>query len=152
MSAADKSYRDLIQEFFKLYPDYALCRTLAANVQERVTSHSQALEHLARKARASEQNREQIEEKLNARTVQIQGRAVLIRDLSLRRIVDLDDQELAQIVRFYFKHPFAHGRTRRSRFLPNWIRTFFLRSLLGNAKMRELDLEYSEYFDVLTLL
>lgn len=152
MSATGKSFREMVHEFFRLYPDYALCRTLAANVEEHVTSYAEAREHLARKARAWEMNRVEIEEKLNARTVQVEGCAVLIRDLSLRRIIDQDDDTLARIVRFYFKHPYAHGRTWRSRFLPNWVRTFFLRSLLGNAKMRKLDLEYGEYFDVLTLL
>lgn len=143
---------DLIRELFKVCPDYSFCRTLAENVREGITTHAAALGHAAQRARADETLRHEIEERLNRRSVHSKGKVVPLKDLSLREILDQDDAVLTDIVRFYFKHPFAHGRTRRSRWLPAWLRTFFLRALLGNAHRRQLDLDYSECFEMLTLL
>ena len=51
--------------------------------------------------------------KLNARAVAVNGEPRAIRRLSLREAMDLDDEPLQQVLEFYFKHPYAHGRTRR---------------------------------------
>ncbi len=150
--AEDVSVRDLTREFFRICSDYSFCRTLADNVRAGVTTHAAALGHAAQRAAAGETMRSEIEERLNRRSIQSKGRVVALKDLSLRQILDQDDDVLADIVRFYFKHPFAHRRTRESRWLPAWYRTLFLRSLLGNAMRRELDLEYGEFFEMLTLL
>lgn len=152
MSPGEKSPRELIREFFQYYPDYALCRAMAANVKSEITSYRTAVESLARKANAEEQNREQIEEKLAQRAVSIDGCRVRIRDFSLQQIVHQPDDVLREILIFYFKHPYAHGRTRKSRFLPRILRTFFLSTLVGHARRRGIDLDYDEYFDMLTLL
>lgn len=151
MSNSDSS-RDLIRELFNVCPDYSFCRTLADNVQAGVTTRAAALGYAAQRAHAGETLRREIEERLDRRSIRSGVKAVPLKELSLREILDQDDGVLKEIVRFYFKHPFAHGRTRRSRWLPAWIRTFFLRVLLGNAKRRGLDLDYHECFEMLTLL
>ena len=79
-----KSLRQLTHEFFQYYPDYAFCRTLAFNIQNKVTSYRNAVGILAKKSWAAEQNQQQIEEKLNRRTIQIQNNLLKIKDLSLR--------------------------------------------------------------------
>lgn len=152
MSPGEKSTRELVREFFQYYPDYALCRAMAANVQSEITSYRTAVESLARKAGAEEQNRGQIEEKLDRRAVSIDGRRVRIKELSLRQAMNQPDEVLREILLFYFKHPYAHGRTHKSRLLPRILRTFFLSTLVGHARRRGLDLDYDEYCDMLTLL
>ncbi|MFQ5738356.1 MAG: hypothetical protein ACE5JX_05045 [Acidobacteriota bacterium] len=152
MAESGKSVRQLTHEFFEYYPDYFLCRTLAENTRNDVTTYSQAIGHLSRKAWAWEKNRREIEEKLDRRVVHIQGRPVRIKDLSLRQIIHQEDAVLEQIIAFYFKHPYAHGRTWKSRLLPSWTRSFFLRVLLGHARQRGLELSYRTYFDIITLL
>jgi len=145
--------RSLIQEFFGYYPDYLLCRTLAFNVESNVTTHEQALEILVKKAGAAQQNQDYIEEKLALQKVSIDGKFILIRDLSLKQIVHgSDDKALREILGFYFKHPYAHSRTKRTWLLPRWIRTFFLGALIGHAQSRGLDLDYGAYFEMLKML
>lgn len=152
MVTAKNSTRELIREFFQYYPDYELCRALAENIKQNVTTYPKALEVLARKARAEEQNRRQIEEKLANRALFMEGRWVPLKDLSLRQLMDWPDDVLKQALEFYFKHPYAHGRTKKTRLLPRSIRTIFLSALLGHAKRRGIDLDYESYFEILKLL
>ena len=145
--------RSLTQEFFGYYPDYALSRTLAFNVESNVTTYGQALEILVKKAEAAQQNQDYIEEKLALQKVTIDGNPISIRDLSLKHIVHgSDDKALREILEFYFKHPYAHRRTKRTCLLPRWIRTFFLGALIGHAQSRGLDLDYGAYFEMLKML
>ena len=152
MESAEGRVRDLTREFFAYYPDYRLCRTLAVNVESGVTSYGNALTAMSGKARAAELNREAIEEKLNLRSVSIQGRAVRISELSLGEIMRLDPDTCRTVVTFYFKHPYAHGRTRRSRWWPRWVRTLFLSTILGHAKRNGFELDYRSCFEILRLL
>jgi hypothetical protein len=152
MEDTEGELMDLTHQFFKYYRDYLFCRTLAFNITTNVTTHEDALEILTKKARAAEQNREQISEKLDQHSVTIHEKPVRIRDLSLREIMIQEDSVLTEIANFYLKHPHAHGRTKKSRLLPRYLRTLFLSALIGHAKRRGLDLDYNAYFDMLTLL
>ncbi len=152
MGSEEERLRTLTHDFFQSYPDISFCRTLAVNIIDHVTTYESAVAILAKRARAAEQNRDQIDEKLNHYSISIHGQLVRIKDLSLREIIKQEDTVLKEIADFYFKHPYAHNRTRKSRLLPRWIRTFFLSALLGHAKDRELDLDYDAYFDMLRLL
>ena len=152
MQSGIKTVPELTREFFSIHPDYGLCRTLAANVLEGVQTERQAVGHLSSKAWAHQKNQATIREKLDARSVEIAGRRVPLKSLSLRNILDQPDELLEEILAFYLKHPYAHGRTFRSRLLPNWLRGFFLRVLIGNAKTRGLSVDYGECFELLTLL
>ena len=87
MKSVENRVRDLTREFFAYYPDYRLCNTLAVNVENGVTSYGDALSAMSGKARAAELNREAIEEKLNLRSVNVQGRTVRISELSLGEIL-----------------------------------------------------------------
>jgi len=136
MESEDERFRTLTHDFFQAYPDYTFCRTLAANIIDRVTTYESATTILAKRARAAEQNRQQIDEKLDHYKVSIHGQLARIKDLSLREIIKQEDTV----------------RTKKSRLLPRWIRTFFLSALLGHAKERELDLDYDANFDMLRLL
>ena len=137
--------RTLTHDFFQSYPDFTFCRTLAVNIIDHVTTYESAVAILAKRARAAEQNREQIDEKLNRYSITIHGQLARIKDLSLREIIKQEDTVLKEIAEFYFKHPYAHSRTWKSRLLPRWLRTVFLSALLGHAKNRELDLEYDPF-------
>ncbi len=150
--SSGKSTRELTREFFRLFPDYQLSRTLAENVGDQVLTYPQALQQLARKRQAQSENWEVIEEKLEQRSVEQNERRLKLRDLTLRQILQLDDRAFEEVVRFYFKHPYAHRRTWRSRWAPRWLRSFFLRVLFGHAKGRNLSLDYPEYFEILRLL
>jgi hypothetical protein len=152
MEDTEGELMDLTHQFFKYYRDYLFCRTLAFNITTNVTTHEDALEILTKKARAAEQNREQISEKLDQHSVTIHEKPVRIKDLSLREIMIQEDSVLTGIANFYLKHPHAHGRTKKSRLLPRYLRTLFLSALIGHAKRRGLDLDYNAYFDMLTLL
>lgn len=152
MASEEDRFRKLTHDFFRTYPDYPFCRTLAANIIDQVTTYESATAILAKKVQAAEQNRQQIDEKLDHYRVQINGQPVRVRDLSLGEIVRQEDHVLQEITAFYFKHPYAHGRTKKSRLLPQWIRTFSLRVLLGHARKRELELDYEACFDMLRLL
>jgi hypothetical protein len=152
MGSEEERLRTLTHDFFQAYPDYVFCRTLAANIIDHVTTYESATAILAKRARAAEQNRQQINEKLNHYKVEIHGQPDRVKDLSLGEIIRQEDPVLQEITNFYFKHPYAHRRTKKSRLLPRWIRTFFLSALLGHAKKRELDLDYDAYFDMLRLL
>lgn len=146
------SQRQLVREFFHLYPDYSLCRSLAENIQVGVTTRSHAIEMLARKARAEKENQLEILDKLNKKVVRVRSQWVEVKNLALREIMDQPSDVLKEIVDFYFKHPYAHGRTLRTRFLPRVLRTIFLSVLLGHAKRRGIELDYESYFETLKLL
>jgi len=152
MEGTEGGLIDLTHQFFQYYPDYLFCRTLAFNITTNVTTHEDALEILISKARAADQNREQISEKLDHHSVRIQRKTARIKKLSLRAIMGQEDEVLTQIANFYLKHPYAHGRTKKSRLLPRYVRTFFLSALIGHSKRRGLDLDYNAFFDMLTLL
>ncbi len=152
MNSVEGRVRDLTGEFFAYYPDYRLCHTLAVNVENGVTSYLDALSAMSSKARAAELNREAIEEKLNLRSVSVQGRTVRISELSLGEILRLDLDTCRTVLDFYFKHPYAHGRTGKSRWRPRWSRTLFLSAILGHAKRKGIDLDYGSCFEILKLL
>ena len=148
----DEATRRLTHELFTHYPDYALSRTLAENIANQVTTHPEAIAILARKAEAARQNRERIQQTLDRRSIHLENRRILLKDLSLTQITRLQDRELKEVLDFYFKHPYAHGRTKTSRLLPRWLRSFFLSALLGHARRRNIQLDYASYFDLLRLL
>ncbi len=152
MAGGDKAVRDLTREFFRSFPDYHFCRTLAENIQEQVITYPQALQSLARKQEAQRENWETIQEKLDQRTVVQGGRRLLLKELTLRQVLQLDDEVLQEAIEFYFKHPYAHQRTWKHRWAPRWVRSFFLRVLFGHARSRRLDVNYEECFEILSLL
>ena len=152
MKSVERRVRDLTREFFSYYPDYRLCYTLAVNVENGVTTYGDALSAMSTKARAAELNRGAIEAKLSLRSITVEGRTVRIGDLSLREILRLDLDTFRTVADFYFKHPYAHGRTRKSRWCPRWIRTLFLSTILGHAKRHGVDLDYATCFEILRLL
>ncbi|MEE2822874.1 MAG: hypothetical protein VYA53_07810 [Acidobacteriota bacterium] len=152
MEGKEGERTNLTRQFFKHYPDYLFCRTLAFNVTTDVMTRENAFEVLTKKVQATERNQEQITEKLDCRVITIQGNQVRIKDLSLREVMSQEDEVLTKILNFYLKHPHAHGRTKRTRLLPRFVRTMFLSVLIGHAKRRSIDLDYSTYFDMLTLL
>ena len=94
MESEDERFRTLTHDFFQAYPDYAFCRTLAANIIDRVTTHESATTILAKRARAAEQNRQQIDEKLDHYKVDIRGQSGRVKDLSLREIIRQEDPVL----------------------------------------------------------
>lgn len=143
---------EVAAELFHHCPDYLLCRALAENILEGRLSRHEALRQLAARGQAMERNRGSIGEKLDGFRIPYKGDLVRVRGLSLGTIISLDDKSLASIVKFYFKHPYAHGRTLRSRWLPRRIRAFFLSVLLGHAKGRNLELNYEIYFEMLRIL
>jgi len=148
----DSPLEELVRQFFRDYPDYTFCSALAENVKAGVTTYPNALTLLGKKQAAAEENRLEITEKLDARVIVSQGRTTRIKDLSLRQAIDLDDKALKQTLEFYFKHPYAHGRIRRTRLLPRWARSFFLSALVGHAHRRGIQLDYAAYFEMLKLL
>jgi hypothetical protein len=147
-----RSVEQLIREFFRDYPDYSFCSTLAENVEAGVTTYANALTMLGRKQATAEESRADIEEKLNARTVTVDGHTILLKNLSLREAMDLEDEALRQTLEFYYRRPYAHRRTRRTRLLPRWARAFFLNALVGHAHRRGIHLDYASYFAMLKML
>ncbi len=152
MESAKNPVPGLAKEFFSYYPDYLLCRTLAINVVNKNTTYSKAIAIMTKKAKAAEQNQALIEEKLNLKTVSITGRTVRLRNLSLNQILKLKDEVLKEILIFYLKNPYAHGRTKRSRWLPRWVRSSFLSALLGHARSRSIQLDGEVDFEILRVL
>ena len=113
MTEKNKTIRQLTHEFFLYYPDYQFCRILAFNIQNNVSAHEDAMEILAKKIRATVQNRAEIEGQLDRRTILINKRRVLVKSLSLREIMNQENAILEEILKIYFKHPYAHGRTKK---------------------------------------
>ena len=151
-SRSPKEGRDLIHGFFQIFPDYGLCRTLAENIRENQTTYPEALRQLALKVEATRQNRLQIEEQLDRRSIAIEGNLIRLRSLGLRQISRLSDDALREVLDFYSKHPYAHGRCKKSWWMPSWIRSFPLRFLIAQARARGLKMEYSDLFKLLSLL
>ena len=151
-SRSPEEGRDLIHEFFQVFPDYGLCRTLAENIRENQTTYPEALRQLALKVEATRQNRLQIEEQLDRRSIAIEGKKIRIRNLGLRQISRLSDDALREVLDFYSKHPYAHGRCKKWWWMPSWIRSFPLRFLIAQARARGLKMEYSDLFKLLGLL
>lgn len=152
MDPRKRTIQSVARELFEYYPDYLLCKNLAQNVDENNVTLAMAIQSLAARASAAESHQREIDEKLNRQLAPWNGEEVLLKDLSLRQILTLEDGALADVVRFYFKYPYAHNRTRRSRWLPQWVRSFFLRVLLGHVKGRNLDLDYPTYFEMIKLI
>ncbi len=152
MASGTPTVRERTREYYRLFPDYPLCRTVAENVRDQVLTHPQALHQLARKAEAERENREAIREKLAHRSVIDRGRRLRLAELSLRRVLRLEDEAFQEAVEFYFQNPYAHRRTWRGRWAPRWVRSLFLRVLFGHARGRGLQLDYDEYFEILRLL
>ncbi len=144
--------RELVQEFFRMFPDYRLCRTLAENIREKHTTYPEALHQLARKVETTRENGVRIERRLDRRCVTREGRRIRIKDLGLRQIPELSDDALREVVDFYAKHPYAHGRCKKSRWMPSWIRSFPLRFLIAQARARGLKMDYSDLSELLGLL
>ncbi|HXK62753.1 MAG TPA: hypothetical protein PLP42_22940 [Acidobacteriota bacterium] len=151
-SSSRQSVEQLTLEFFRDYPDFPFCQTLAENVRSGIVTYPNALTLLGRKILAARENSAAISEQLNNRTIRIGDRLLRIRELSLRQAMLLDDEPLKEVLEFYFKHPYAHGRTRRTRMLPRWLRAFFLNVLVGHACRRGVKLDYNSYFQMLRLL
>ena len=144
--------RALVREFFRVFPDYRLCRTLAENIREKHTTYPEALHQLALKVEATRENWLQIEEQLDRRFVASEGKTIRIKDLGLRQIQELSDSALREVLDFYSKHPYAHGRCKKSWWIPSWVRSFPLRFLIAQARARGLKMEYSDLFELLGLL
>ena len=142
----------LVREFFSIYPDYGLCRTLADNIAEEQTTHPDAIRFLSLKAQAAAENAEQIDQKLAAVSVSTKGGPVPLRTLGLADLMGLEAAPLKSVLEFYLKHPYAHGRCSRSRWRPALLRSFSLRVLVGHAKGRDIDLDYPAFFELLKLL
>lgn len=142
----------LIRKFFGIVPDYSLCRTLTDNIKANQTTYPEALRQLALKAEASRENREQIVSRLNHRSVLMGEEKVQIKDLRLRQMAGLSDDALREVLVFYLKHPYAHGRCKKWKLLPSWIRSFALRYLIAQARSRGLKMDYSDFFELLRLL
>ena len=144
--------RDLVREFFRIFPDYHLCRTLAENIREKHTTYPEALHQLALKVETTREHRAQIEEQLDRRSISSEGKTIRIKDLGLRLIPALSDDALREVLDFYSKRPYAHGRCKKSWWVPSWIRSFPLRFLIAQARARGLKMEYSDLFELLGLL
>ncbi len=144
--------RALVREFFRVFPDYRLCRTLAENIREKHTTYPEALHQLALKVEATRENWLQIEEQLDRRFVASEGKTIRIKDLGLRQIQELSDNALREVLDFYSKHPYAHGRCKKSWWIPSWVRSFPLRFLIAQARARGLKMEYADLFELLGLL
>jgi hypothetical protein len=150
--AQGKSLEELTRQFFREYQDFSFCQTLAENVKNGTVTYPNALVLLAKKGAAARENRVQIEQKLEQRTVLCGGNLIRIGSLSLGRAMRLEDEALKEVLEFYFKHPYAHRRTLRTRLLPRWLRSFFLSALVGHAMRRGISLEYGLYFRMLKML
>ena len=151
-SRSREEERALVREFFRIFPDYGLCRTLAENIREKHTTYPEALRQLALKVETTRENQVQIEEQLDRRSVAIEGKTMRIKDLGLRQISELSDDALREVLDFYSKHPYAHGRCKKLWWMPSWIRSFPLRFLIAQARARGLKMEYSDLFELLGLL
>lgn len=144
--------KELIEEFFTIFPDYELCRTSAHNVAAGVTSREKIRELLWKKVEGSELNREAIRERLDSKKVRVGGSLKTLKDLSLREVIRLPDQAFEEALLFYFKHPYAHSRVGRSRIVPRFFRTFFFRQLIGQAMIRKLDVDVAAMFELMKML
>lgn len=151
MSEVDR--RKTTRQLFKIYPDYELARNLTDNIALGIKTWGQAEELLWSKLRDAHQNRQAIEEKLDERKIRSGQQWRRIKDLTFRQIAELEDPIFEEVLKFYLKHPYAHGRVSRPAFhKPRILRTLFLRSLIGHAMKRRLDLNFGEMFELLSWL
>jgi hypothetical protein len=152
MKPENQATLQIAGELFQIYPDYPLCRTLAENISVGQIDYSEATQQLAARRRVDDEASSEIKERLESRQVESGGTMHRIKDISVRQLSQLDDAALTQVLSFYLKHPYAHNRTKTSRWLPQLIRSFFLRVLVAHARRRNLDLEYQSYFELLRVL
>ena len=145
--------RALARQFFRVYPDYSLCRVLVENVEGGVITRERAYELLQGKATAAVTLRESIRESLDKKKVALDGHWHRLRDLALADVRRLDDTGFREVLRFYFKYPYAHDRLGR----PAWYRTRrarlrFLYDLLAEGRRRSLAVDYPAWEEMLSLL
>lgn len=141
-----------IRTYFKRVPDYLFCRALAENVEAGVVSGSQALTLVAVREKRVAENSQAVAERLDQFSIDVDGRRRRLLNMSLNEILQLPDKVLKDVVEFYLKHPFAHGRTFRSKLIPRVLRTYFLGALFGHAKNRRLEVDFVSCFELLRLL
>lgn len=153
MSDSPARAHALLREFFKIYPDYSLCRTLALNVADGVVTHTHSIELLQNKAGQVAALRDSIRQVLDKKKVFVDETWRLLKDLTLDQICRLDDRWFAEAMRFYFKYPHAHGRLEKRRlFRSRAARLKFLRLLLEEGRRRSLPIDYATWEDMLSLL
>ena len=150
MDRADE--KEMIAEFFAIFPDYELCRASASNVISGTTTHEKIRELLWKKTEGAALNREAISERLNSKKIRVGEEWRLLKEMSTRDIIRLPDDALREVLQFYFKHPYAHGRVRRGALLPRFFRTLFFRQLIGQAMLRKLDVDIDGMFDLMGML
>ncbi|MBI1748203.1 MAG: hypothetical protein HYR55_16695 [Acidobacteria bacterium] len=153
MSASNRREHDMLRAFFKIHPDYSLCRTLAANIMEGFVTHEHALQLLTSKASQTAALRDSIQASLDKKKIMIEEVGYLLKDLTLDQIIALDDQRFADVLHFYFKYPRAHNRISR----PSWFRRRakrlqFLSALMEESKRRSLSTDYLAWEDLLSLI
>jgi hypothetical protein len=145
--------KQLIREFFGIFPDYPLCRTLAENVLAGIVTYEHAMKVIQEKASGSSLFKQAIDEKLDNKKVGVAGQWRRLKDLSLEEILQLDDKSFIEAANFYFKYPFAHGRVPPpSPLKPRFWRIRFLRQIIEHAKHRKLLMDYDEWEDFLSLV
>jgi hypothetical protein len=150
MDATDRSR--MLRELFRIFPDFELCRTSVDNVACGVTTYGKARELMWKKAEGAKLNHREIRDRLDSKRIHDGAGWRTLKDLSWREIAALPDSPLTEVLQFYLKHPFAHGRTRSSRIIPRLIRTLFLRQLIGQAMRRRLKLDAAAAMELLELL
>ena len=150
MSCPDE--KQMIAEFFDIFPDYELCRTSAQNVIAGVTTYQRAREIMWRKAEGERLNRDAINEKLEGKKIHDGRQLRVLRDMSWRDISRLPDPSFEEVVKFYLKHPYAHSRTGRRRIVPRLLRTLFLRQLVGQAINRRLDVDFNAAMEMIGMV
>ncbi|HEY2930129.1 MAG TPA: hypothetical protein VGK99_00155 [Acidobacteriota bacterium] len=144
--------KEMIREFFQIFPDIQLCHASAQNVLAGITSYQQARELMWKKAEGEKLNHDAIEQRLDSKKVFFGSEWKILKELSLHNIIHLPDDAFREALIFYVKHPYAHSRIKRSRLLPRFLRTFFLRQLIGQAMIRKLPADYDEMFELMSLL
>ncbi len=145
--------RSLTREFFGIHPDYLLAKTLALDVLAGTVSYEHARSLLAEKSGGTRLYGQAIAEKLEGKKVRVGGGYLRLKDLSEDEIMKLDNNAFAEVLEFYLKNPYAHGRSLAPRFpWPRLLRTRFLRRLVGEAKRRGIKLGFFSLDEFLQLV
>lgn len=144
--------RELIVEFFNIFPDYELCHTSAQNVISGITSYERARQLMWQKAEGAKLNRREIQERLDSKKVYVGKNLRMLRDMTLQEIIHLPDPAFEEVLKFYLKHPYAHSRVGQSRLIPRFLRTLFFRQLIGQAMIRKLEVDIRGMFDLMSML
>lgn len=153
MSESQTSAPALLREFFKILPDYSLCRVLAANVSSGVITHAHAVQLLQTKASQTALIGQAIREVLDKKKVKVHSEWRLLKDMTLEEINRLADAQFSEVLHFYFKHPLAHARVAQpSLFRTRASRLKFLYDLLAESQRRSLPTEYAAWEEMLSLL